>query len=59
MSDFNGDSLVNIQDIANLGKAFGAKLGSPRYNFDLDANSDLTINILDVAAAAKEYGEEY
>ena len=59
MSDFNRDRLVNIQDIANMGKAFGAKLGSPRYNFDLDANQDFVINILDVAKAGQEFGEEY
>jgi hypothetical protein len=59
MSDFNRDRLVNIQDLAQMGKAYGAKLGSPRYGFDLDVNSDFVINILDISKAGQEFGQEY
>lgn len=59
MSDFDSDRAVSILDITPIAKAYGAKLGTPKYNFDLDVNSDFVINIVDVAATAKEYGEEY
>ena len=58
-SDFDDDRAVSILDITPIAKAYGAKLGMPKYNFDLDVNSDFVINIVDLATAATEYGEEY
>jgi len=59
MGDIDNDRAVNILDITPIAKAFGAKLGTPKYNFDLDLNSDFVINIIDISTAATEYGEEY
>lgn len=58
-SDFNQDHIVDIQDIVQIAKAYGAKIGMPKYDFDLDVNSDFSINLKDLAAAAHEYGQGY
>jgi hypothetical protein len=51
--------MVNILDIHQVARAFGAKLGMTKYDPDADSNSDFAINILDVFTVAKEYGQEY
>jgi hypothetical protein len=58
-SDFNQDHVVNILDIGQIAKAFGTKLGTPRYEPDFDANSDYVIDIYDIVSAAQEFGQEY
>jgi len=57
--DFNQDHVVNILDINQLAKAFGAKLGTPKYDPELDVNSDFAINIFDLAAAGHQFGQDY
>jgi len=59
ISDFNQDHVVNILDISQLAKAYGTKLGSPKYNLDFDSNQDFVINILDIAKAGQDFGQEY
>jgi hypothetical protein len=57
--DFNQDHVVNISDISQVAKAFGATLGTPKYDPDADANQDFRINIVDLAVAAQQFGQEY
>jgi len=57
--DFNEDHVVNILDIHQVARSFGAKLGMTKYDPDADSNSDFAINILDVFTVAQEYGQEY
>lgn len=59
LGDFNGDWKVDIADIARVAKAYGAMLGRPAYDFNLDVNFDFSINIIDVATVAIEFGQEY
>lgn len=54
--DFNGDGIVNILDIAMVGRAFGSKLGEPNFNDVVDMDDNGIINIVDVAVVAKEFG---
>jgi len=57
--DFNHDGIVNILDIMKVAKAFNAKFGMEKYDFDLDINGDFVVNIIDLTAIAQEYGQQY
>lgn len=59
LGDFDKDRTVSILDIIKVAQAFGAKLGLPKYDIDMDINCDFVINILDIMAVAREFGEEY
>jgi len=59
LGDFNGDGKVNIVDIGRVAKAYGAMLGKPEYDFDLDVNFNFAIDIIDVANVARDFGQEY
>lgn len=69
LADFNKNGEVNILDLIEIGNAYKAKLGSPRYNLDFDiapggeleslGELDLEISILDLIAAAGELGQGY
>ncbi len=56
-SDINRDGKVNILDISTVAKAFGSKVGDPKYDRAADMNGDGSINILDVAAVARDFGK--
>jgi len=58
-ADYNGDWEVNMLDVTNVAKRYGATIGKPRYNFFLDVNFDYVINILDLASVAQQFGQEY
>jgi hypothetical protein len=55
--DINADKTVNILDVSIAARAFGKKLGDPKFDPNADVNEDGTLNILDVSAIAKEYGK--
>jgi hypothetical protein len=57
--DFNLDHVVNIVDLSQVARAYGAKLGEMKFDYDADVNSDFVINILDLAKAGQEFGREY
>jgi hypothetical protein len=59
LGDFNSDGKVDIIDIGRAAKAFGATLGKPQYDVDLDVNFNFAIDIIDVATVAKDFGQEY
>jgi parallel beta-helix repeat protein len=56
MGDVDGNGAVNILDISAVAIAFGADVGSPKYQEYLDFNLDGVINIIDIAAAAANFG---
>jgi hypothetical protein len=55
--DVNADGIVNIIDISIAARAFGTRLGDPKWNANADVNEDGMINIIDVSAIAREYGK--
>ena len=58
LGDVNGDGIVDIYDLAAIGKAYGASEGDVRYNPDVDLNNDGIIDIYDLAICGKNYGKE-
>jgi len=58
-ADVNGDHNVNIIDLAQVARAFGATKDTERYDPRADINSDAVINILDIAVVAKNFGNTF
>lgn len=54
--DVNNDGVVNINDLAAVGAAFGTMLGDPRYDPDADLNKDGAVNIEDLATVGANFG---
>lgn len=57
LGDVNGDGKVNIVDISIVAKAFGSKLGDPRWDPNADLDNNGLINIIDISKLAKEFGK--
>jgi parallel beta-helix repeat protein len=57
--DVNGDGFINTQDLAWIGKTFGAKVGEPLYNIQADFNSDGIIDTFELATVGKNFGKTY
>lgn len=55
--DVNDDGVVNVLDLARLGKAYGATPTDPNWDKETDINSDNIINVLDLATVGKNYGK--
>ncbi|KNY27203.1 dockerin type I domain-containing protein [Pseudobacteroides cellulosolvens] len=51
--DINGDNVINMQDVVQIGKIFNSKNGDKTYNIQYDPNSDGVINMVDVFVLAK------
>ena len=56
VGDVNGDSKVNIQDLALVASSFSSKSGSAGFNSNADINYDGVIDIRDVALVAIYWG---
>jgi multiple sugar transport system substrate-binding protein len=56
--DLNDDSKVDILDVFTAAKAFGTKLGDPRWEALADANGDNRVDILDIFIIAKNFGKK-
>lgn len=54
--DVNGDCIVNIFDLASVGKAYGSSAGDSNWNENADLNGDGVINIFDLATVGVNYG---
>lgn len=58
-TDVNHNRKIDILDVAMVAYAYGSTSGSPRYDPNLDFNSDSIINVVDLAAVARNFGETY
>jgi len=58
-TDVNHNRKIDINDIAVVAYAYGSTTGSPRYDPNLDFNSDSIINIIDLAIVARNFGKTY
>ena len=56
-TDIDRNGVVNVQDLFVIAKAYGSKLGDPRWNPKADLNSDDQVNIGDVYKVARDYGK--
>ncbi len=54
--DVNTDGLVEVVDLAALGKAYGTSEGQPSWNPDADLNKDKVVNIDDLKMLNSNYG---
>ena len=57
VTDIDGDGTVNIKDLFIVSKAFGSKLGEPRWNPDADTDGNKIINIIDMYQVARDFGK--
>jgi len=57
MGDVDDNYVVNIFDLAGVGKAFGSSPGSANWSEEADVNNDNTINIFDLAAVGLAFGK--
>jgi len=57
LGDLNADSTVNIKDLFQIAKAFGASLGQEKWNSNADLNEDRLIKISDLFIIAKNFGK--
>jgi len=55
--DVNSDDKVNVQDLTDIGKAFGSVMTSANWNPECDFNRDNIINVSDFATLGKNYGK--
>lgn len=53
--DLNGDSLVDLSDLALLQGAYNARSGDPAFISDADLNGDGVINYIDLAMLGAEF----
>ena len=56
--DITGDGKVNIYDLREIGKAYGSKIGDPKYSPNADLTCDGKINIFDLRIIGKNYGKK-
>jgi hypothetical protein len=57
LTDTNRDGTVNIQDLFNVAKAYGSKLGDTRWNPKADISGDYLVNIVDLYRVARDFGK--
>ncbi len=56
VGDVNGDSKIDVKDVAAVSKAFGKRFRDEGWNGEADINGDLKIDIFDVALVSKSFG---
>jgi len=56
--DLDRDGIVDITDVAIVAKAFGSRLGDPRWNPAADLDGDKIVDIIDVASVARKFGSK-
>lgn len=57
VGDVNGDGIVDIVDLATVGRAFGTRPGDVYWNPEADTNNDYLIDIDDLLTVARNYGK--
>lgn len=55
LGDVNDDGIVNVIDLATIGRSYGTSVGDPLYDPEADINRDGIIDIADLATAAYNY----
>jgi len=58
LGDVNGDGAVDVNDLTQIGKAYGAKPGDSNWDDKADINKDAIVEIYDLATCASNYGKE-
>jgi hypothetical protein len=53
--DLNGDTVVDILDVAQAALAFGSVLGDPGYDPAADMNSDAEVDLFDLVLIVLEF----
>lgn len=56
-TDVNKDEIVNILDLAQVGKAFGCEPGDSRWDPLVDMDLNKIINILDISMIGQDFGK--
>jgi hypothetical protein len=57
--DLNYDGVVDIRDIAQSAKAYGAIVGEIRYDLQADINFDFFVDIRDIGRVCRNFGKSY
>jgi len=57
LGDVNSDDKVDVQDLTDIGKAFGSISTSTNWNPECDFNRDNIVNISDLATLGENYGK--
>jgi rhodanese-related sulfurtransferase len=57
LADLDKNGKVDIFDVTIIARAYGSKIGDPKWNAIADLNEDGVINILDVTIVARDYGK--
>jgi hypothetical protein len=55
--DVNADCIVDVFDLFQMGKAFGAVLGQPNWDSYCDINNDNVIDDIDLSTEEADYGK--
>jgi len=55
--DVNGDKVVDVYDLSDLGKAYGSELGDPNWNQECDFNRDNKVDASDLFDLNENYGK--
>lgn len=58
ITDLNKDGTVNILDISIVARAFGTKLGDPKWEATSDLDKNGVVNIIDISMVARDFGKE-
>jgi len=56
VGDVNGDSKIDVKDVAVASRAFGKRIGDPGWNAEADINGDNKIDIIDIAIISRRFG---
>ncbi len=57
LGDVNGDALVDVYDLRQLGKAYGTTSGNPSYDADADQDKDADVDAADLTTVSSHYGD--
>ncbi len=57
-TDINGDGIVDMKDIGEACRAYGADMDHPRWDPAIDINGDGIINLIDIALICHDFGTE-
>ncbi len=57
-TDINGDGIVDMKDIGEAARAYGADMEHPRWDPAIDINGDGIINLIDIALICRDFGTQ-